>query len=88
MEQNKRSFRELVSFAGPKKTPYIIQLNKRDLEGAISLEDFKRQLNLPLQEKYPDGSPVVYPATATEGDNVALCFSNLIFQVLFNYFTS
>jgi len=55
LEQNKRSFRELVSFAKPKEIPYLIQLNKRDLKDAIPVQDFKLQLGLPLQERYPDG---------------------------------
>jgi len=41
IEQNKRSFRELVSFAKPKNIPYLVQLNKRDLEGAIPIKEFK-----------------------------------------------
>ena len=36
MEQNKRSFRELISFTRDKHIPYVIQLNKRDIESAIS----------------------------------------------------
>jgi signal recognition particle receptor subunit beta len=86
LEQNKRSFRELVSFAKPKKIPYLIQLNKRDLENAISLERFKVGLGLPLQESYPDGSLVVYPTVALEGKNVLECFKDIILQVIFNYF--
>ncbi|MFW9989375.1 MAG: ATP/GTP-binding protein [Candidatus Odinarchaeota archaeon] len=86
IEQNKRSFRELISFAKPKGIPYLIQLNKRDLKEAITIRDFKLQLGLPLQKKYPDGTYIVYPAEALQGKNVIKSFQDLIFQVLFNYF--
>ena len=85
-EQNKRSFRELVSFAKPKDIPYLIQLNKQDLKNAISVKEFKLQLGLPLQDKYPDGMYIVYPAEALQGKNIVQCFQDLILQVIFNYF--
>ena len=88
IEQNKRSFRELISFAKPKKIPYIIQLNKRDLNNAIQMESFKKHLGLPLDEMYPDGTYVVYPAIALEGENIVKCFQDLILQIIFNYFNS
>ncbi|GAG70420.1 unnamed protein product, partial [marine sediment metagenome] len=87
LEQNKRSFRELVSFASPKKIPYLVQLNKRDLEGAIKMSKFKVALGLPLLDSYPDGSKVVYEAEAIQGVNVAKCFKQIILQVIFNYFS-
>jgi signal recognition particle receptor subunit beta len=86
IEQNKRSFRELVSFAKPKNIPYLIQLNKRDLENAISIQDFKLHLGLPLQESYPDGTLVVYPAEALQGVNIVDSFRDLILQVIIHYF--
>ena len=86
IEQNKRSFRELISFAKSKEVPYLVQLNKRDLKSAIPLEDFKVQLGLPLQETYPDGTSVVYPTVALQGENVVNCFKDLILQIIFNYF--
>jgi hypothetical protein len=88
IEQNKRSHRELISFTNRNKVPYVIQLNKRDLENAISIEQFKKYLGLPLDESYPDGTLVVYPVIALEGKNVIKCFQDLIFQVIFNYFNS
>ena len=86
IEQNKRSFRELVSFAKPKEIPYLVQLNKRDLRNAISIKEFKIRLGLPLLEKYPDGTFVVYPTEALQGKNVVECFKDLILQVIFNFF--
>ena len=86
VEQNKRSFRELVSFASPKNIPYLVQLNKRDLENAIQISSFKVALGLPLLETYPDGTNVVYPAEALQGKNVVECFKHIILQAIFNYF--
>jgi len=87
LEQNKRSFRELVSFASPKKIPYLVQLNKRDLENAIKISKFKIALGLPLFDTYPDGSKVVYEAEALQGVNTVQCFKQIILQVIFNYFS-
>ena len=86
IEQNKRSFRELVSFASPKNIPYLVQLNKRDLENAIQTLKFKVALGLPLLETYPDGTSIVYPAEALQGKNVVECFKHIILQAIFNYF--
>lgn len=85
-EQNKRSFRELISFTKHKNIPYIIQLNKRDLENAIPMEVFKKHLGLPGKDKYPDGTNVVYPVIALQGKNVVKCFQDLMLQIIFNYF--
>ena len=86
MEQNKRSFRELISFTHDKDIPYLIQLNKRDLETAISLKEFKNELGLPQSEEYNDNTLVVYPTVALKGDSVRRCFEDLMMQILFNYF--
>jgi len=86
MEQNKRSYRELVSFTDEKKIPYVIQLNKRDLENAISVADFKRIMDLPSFESYKDGTKVVYPTIALQGENVKQCFEDLMLQVILNFF--
>lgn len=86
IEQNKRSFRELISFAKSKNIPYLVQLNKRDLESVISIKDFKVHLGLPSQEQYLDGTYVVYPTVALQGENVISCFKDLILQVIFKYF--
>ena len=88
MEQNKRSFRELLSFTHDKQIPFVIQLNKRDLENAISLKTFKKELGLPQAEKYADNTLVVYPTVALEGASVQKCFEDLMVQIIFNYFKS
>ena len=63
-----------------------MQLNKRDIQEAITLEDFKNMLELPKDEKYPDGTYVVYPAIALSGENVVECFQDLIVQIVLEYF--
>ena len=86
MEQNKRSFRELINFTSEQNVPFVIQLNKRDIEGAISIIEFKKELGLPKFETYEDGTQVVYPTVAIEGDSVRKCFEDLMILVLFNFF--
>jgi signal recognition particle receptor subunit beta len=86
LEQNKRSFRELVGFASTKNVPYQVQLNKRDLENAIEVNKFKIALGLPLSESYPDGSKVIYPTEALKGKNIVECFKHIVLQVIFEYF--
>ena len=86
LEENKRSFRELVTFTNEKNIPYLVQLNKRDLLSAISVEDFKKYLGLPYFEEYSDGTLVIYPAIATKGESVMNTFWDLIFQVLLQFF--
>ena len=86
MEQNKRSFRELFSFTSEQNVPFVIQLNKRDLNGAISVEKFKKELGLPKFKTYEDGTQVVYPTVAIEGESVRKCFEDLMVLVLFNFF--
>ncbi len=88
IEQNKRSFRELISFTNKQNVPFVIQLNKRDLEGAISEKGFKKELGLPKFEKYEDGTQVIYPTVAIEGDSVRKCFEDLMVLVLLNFFRS
>ena len=85
-EQNKRSFRELLSFTSKLNVPYVIQLNKRDLKGAVTLEKFKKELDLPKFETYEDGTQVVYPTVALEGESVRKCFEDLMILVLMNFF--
>ena len=85
MEQNKRSFRELTSFTQDQQIPYVIQLNKRDLDEAVSIEDFKKELGLPQLEQYEDGTLVIYPTVALEGESVRQCFEDLMIQVIFNF---
>ena len=86
MEQNKRSFRELISFTNEKNIPYVIQLNKRDIESAISIADFKRLMELPPSEFYSDGTKVVYPTVALQGENVRECFEDLVLHIIMNFF--
>jgi signal recognition particle receptor subunit beta len=88
LEQNKRSFRELLSFASPRRIPYIIQLNKQDIVNKITVREFKKELGLPDEEQYADGTYVVYPSVALTGQNVIEPFKDLLGQVLFILFNS
>ena len=87
-EQNRRSYRELINFAKPQDIPFVVQLNKQDIDNAISVNEFKKLLGLPLEEEYPDGSKVVYPACALDGENIVSCFEDIVLQVIYNYFNS
>ncbi len=91
VEQNKRSFRELLSFTSPKgrkKIPYVVQLNKRDLMDAVPIKDFKRDLGLLADERHEDESRVVYPAVALQGKNVVECYQDLLILIIYDYFSS
>jgi len=91
VEQNKRSFRELLIFTSPKEgktIPYVIQLNKQDLENAVSIKEFKRALGLLENEFHEDGSRVVNPAVALQGENVVECYQDLLLLIIFEYFNS
>lgn len=56
------------------KIPYVLQLNKRDLAGAMSVEDLKQQL---LVKEEP-----VFEAVATHGDGVLPTLKAVARQVL------
>lgn len=88
IEQNKRSFRELIGFVNLKMIPYVVQLNKRDLDDAIPINSFKKSLGLPLDEIYSDGTYIIYPTIALEGKNVVKCFQDLLMLVIYDYFSS
>lgn len=88
IEQNKRSFRELIGFVNAKKIPYVVQLNKRDLDDAIPINSFKKSLGLPSDEVYSDGTYVIYPTIALEGKNIVKCFQDLLMLVIYDYFSS
>jgi signal recognition particle receptor subunit beta len=87
MEQNERSFRELLSFTNEHKVPFLVQLNKRDLPSAISVLNFKKEMALPEFEAYEDGTLVVYPTVALDGKQVVQCFEDLVFQIVLKYFS-
>lgn len=86
IEQNKRSYRELISFVNRNNVPIVIQLNKRDLPDAISLKNFKKHLGLPNLDKNEDGTPIVYETVALEGENVVRIFKDLVMKIFINFF--
>lgn len=87
-EQNKKSFRELINFINHNYVPIVIQLNKRDLTNAISIESFKKQINLFVENEYLNGKNSIYPSVATDRNNVnaVKCFQGLIHQIIHSYF--
>ena len=86
MEQNKRSFRELISFTKEKDVPCVVQLNKRDIPDKISVVDFKKKLGLPSVEHYEDGTIVVHESVALKGTGVIETFQDLFIAVIKNFF--
>ncbi|TFH30367.1 MAG: hypothetical protein E4G98_02180 [Promethearchaeota archaeon] len=64
IEENLRSFEELLHFTKQSTTPIIIQLNKRDLPDAIALADFLLEMDLPDTNHGPMGSQVVFETIA------------------------
>ncbi|MHA1341388.1 MAG: ADP-ribosylation factor-like protein [Promethearchaeota archaeon] len=84
MAENKRSFNELLAFIKHKDIPYLIELNKQDLPMAISVDKFKKELNLPDDEYEEDGCKVVYAGSAIDQkDNmVDDIFKDLIIKIL------
>lgn len=86
IEQNKRSYRELISFVNRNNIPIVIQLNKRDLPDAISLKNFIKHLGLPNLDKNADGTPIVYETIALEGENVVRIFEDLVMKIFINFF--
>jgi len=88
MEQNMRSYRELLAYVSVNKMPYLIQLNKRDLKNAIPIKEFKRKLGLPQFERYDDGMMVVYPSIAINNQNVREIFVDLMTLILISTFSN
>jgi len=84
LEENKRSFKELLSFIARRPLPYLIELNKRDLPNAISIKRFKMELNLPLEEYDMDGNRVVYPCSLLDPNDEIYneIFQDLILKIL------
>jgi hypothetical protein len=56
------------------ETPWVLQLNKRDLDDVLDLSDLNRSLN-------PDGVPT-FPTCATTGEGVLTALDTLVRRVL------
>ena len=82
MDENIRSFKEVLAFIGNKDIPLLIQLNKRDVPMAIEIEKFKAMLGLPEEEADEDNHLIVYPCIATKGADVYPVFHDLIEKIL------
>ncbi len=88
LESNLRSYEELIAFAREYRIPILIQLNKRDLPNAISLQQFKRTLKLPQTTRDALGHQIVYETIATQGEGVYSVFNDMVEKLLLRYFTS
>ncbi len=78
---NQESWRELRFLIGNncKKIPIIITLNKRDIEGAISLQTFINSLHLTKEDLR---IIEIYETTALKGTNIVESLGHLIKKVL------
>jgi signal recognition particle receptor subunit beta len=87
MKENVRSFNELLSFISGLSVPFLIQLNKRDLPDAVSIERFKAELNLPDEITDEDGYLIVYPAVAVQRkSDIFSIFHDLVEKTLTTIF--
>jgi mutual gliding-motility protein MglA len=87
IDENRRSFEELVAFTRDIQIPIHIQLNKRDLPNAITLEQLRQNLRLPNLEMDEEGNPFIYEAIAKDNNRdagVKDCFLDLVAKVLRN----
>jgi signal recognition particle receptor subunit beta len=82
MDENIRSFKELLAFIGKKDIPLLVQLNKRDIPYAIPIEEFKQKMGLPEEEVDEDNHLIVYPCIATKGTDVYPVFHDLMEKIL------
>ena len=82
MNQNIRSFKELIAFISGKDVPFLIQLNKRDLSDAISIPEFKERMGLPEENFDDDLHLIVYPTVAINGIEVYSIFHDIVEKIL------
>ena len=87
LDENLRSYQELVAFARDHRIPILIQLNKRDLSDAISVHDFKQYLELPRTTRDALGHQIVYETIATESIGIYEVFKDMVEKILLNHFT-
>ncbi len=85
-EENRQSFEELFYHTDLRKIPFIIQLNKRDIDSPISIEDFETELNLANHASQLNNEPLVYPTSSKEINSVVNCFLELLLKVLLKQF--
>jgi GTPase SAR1 family protein len=83
MNENVRSYRELLAFLANKEIPWLIQLNKRDLKNAITIEEFKDKMNLPKALRDEKGHLFVYPSVVLNNQNVIEIFGDLMEQIIY-----
>lgn len=91
IDNNIRSFEELKSFIQRGDIPILIQLNKRDLDDAISERRFRKVMELPLAQKDSLGFRLIYPAIAIDSkkpDVVKRIFIDMIQKIIRQKLTS
>ncbi len=88
LEENKRSFQELFYHANLRKVPYLIQLNKRDIDSPISTEVFERELDLASHGSQLINEPIVYPTSTKNLESVVNCFLELLLKVFLKRFAN
>ncbi|MBD3352104.1 MAG: hypothetical protein GF364_11510 [Candidatus Lokiarchaeota archaeon] len=86
MDANYRSFRELLAFISGRNIPFLIQLNKRDLDNAVPVNQFKEIMGLPDSLVDEDEHYIVYPCVAIKGQDVYRIFHDLIEKILIRRF--
>ncbi len=88
LEENKRSFQELIYHADLRKVPFLIQLNKRDIDSPISTEVFERELDLASHASQLINEPFVYPTSTKNLESVVNCFLELLLKVFLKRFAN
>jgi small GTP-binding protein len=75
IEDNIRSFDELMAFTGQGEIPIVVQANKQDLDDALKVDEIRRYLNL------PDNVQII-PTVASNGRGLSKLFFTTVRQVL------
>lgn len=76
-----------MAFARDHRIPILIQLNKRDLSDAISVQEFKAHLELPRTTRDALGHQIVYETIATESIGIYEVFKDMVEKILLNHFS-
>ncbi len=87
MDQNFRSFKEMLAFISGRDIPFLIQLNKRDLQKMIPIPEFKTKMGLPDDLNDEESHLIVYPSVAIKGTDVYSIFHDLIEKILMKKFS-
>nr|MDO8097960.1 ADP-ribosylation factor-like protein [Candidatus Njordarchaeota archaeon] len=75
VDDNIRSFDELMAFTNQSEIPVVVQANKQDLDDALKIEEIRGYLNLPRDMQ-------IVPTVATTGKGLSKLFFTVLRQVL------